>query len=66
MWHSAMQKGRFWHNQAPLSPVTSNLQTLKRGRALVLRIGDAEVEYDPRFRLYLQTKISNPHYRPGE
>lgn len=39
---------------------------MKRGRALVLKIGDAEVEYDPRFRLYLQTKISNPHYRPGK
>ncbi len=28
------------------------------------QIGDAEVEYDPNFRLYLQTKLSNPHYKP--
>lgn len=27
-------------------------------------IGDSEVEYDPNFRLYLQTKLSNPHYKP--
>ncbi|KAL4450636.1 hypothetical protein ABPG77_000992 [Micractinium sp. CCAP 211/92] len=46
-----------------LDPVIQK-RTMKRGRALVLKIGDAEVEYDPRFRLYLQTKISNPHYRP--
>lgn len=23
-----------------------------------------QVEYDPKFRLYLQTKLSNPHYKP--
>ncbi len=23
-----------------------------------------QVSYDPRFRLYLQTKLSNPHYKP--
>lgn len=39
-------------------------KTMKRGRSLVLKLGDAEVEYDPRFRLYLQTKLSNPHYKP--
>lgn len=39
-------------------------QVTKRGRNLVLKIGDTEVDYDPRFRLYLQTKLSNPHYKP--
>lgn len=29
----------------------------KHGRALVLKLGDQEVEYDPRFKLYLHTKI---------
>jgi hypothetical protein len=23
-----------------------------------------QVEYDSKFRLYLQTKLSNPHYKP--
>ena len=27
-------------------------------------IGDSEVEYDANFRLYLQTKLANPHYKP--
>jgi dynein heavy chain len=40
------------------------MQIVKRGRSLLLKIGDAEVEYDPRFRLFLQTKLSNPHYKP--
>lgn len=48
---------------AVLEPVIQK-KVVKRGRNLVLRIGDAEVEYDPRFRLYLQTKLSNPHYKP--
>lgn len=30
----------------------------------VVRIGDEEVEFDPRFRLILQTKLGNPHYKP--
>jgi dynein heavy chain len=28
------------------------------------QVGGEEVEYDPKFRLYLQTKLSNPHYKP--
>ena len=27
-------------------------------------MGDKEVHYDPRFRLILQTKLANPHYKP--
>lgn len=27
-------------------------------------MGDKEVDYDPNFRLYLNTKISNPRYGP--
>lgn len=30
----------------------------------MVKIGDNEVEYDVKFRLYLQTKLSNPHYKP--
>jgi dynein heavy chain, axonemal len=39
-------------------------QTMKRGQNLVIKIGDNEVDYDRNFRLYLQTKLSNPHYKP--
>jgi dynein heavy chain len=27
-------------------------------------MGGEDVEYDPNFRLYLQTKLANPHYKP--
>jgi dynein heavy chain len=35
---------------------------IKKGKAI--KIGDKEVEYNPNFRLILQTKLANPHYKP--
>jgi formate hydrogenlyase subunit 6/NADH:ubiquinone oxidoreductase subunit I len=38
---------------AVLDPVIGK-STVKRGKAVIMKIGDAEVEVDPKFRLYLQ------------
>ena len=38
--------------------------TIKRGSKQYIKLGDSEVEYSPDFRLYLHTKLSNPHYPP--
>ena len=38
--------------------------TIKKGRSLIIKLGDKEVDYDMGFQLYLQTKLSNPHYIP--
>lgn len=46
-----------------LDPVLSR-SIYKKGRSLYLKLGGEEVEYDPAFQLYLQTKLSNPHYKP--
>jgi hypothetical protein len=35
-----------------------------QGREFVM-LGDKEVDYDPNFRLYLNTKLSNPKYTPN-
>jgi dynein heavy chain len=48
---------------AVLDPVVGKT-TMRRGANLVVKIGDNEVDYDRNFRLYLQTKLSNPHYKP--
>merc|ERR1719482_1006958 len=48
---------------AVLNPVIGR-QTIKRGRNQVIKLGDKEVDYSPNFKLYLQTKLSNPHYPP--
>ena len=48
---------------AVLDPVIAR-QTIKRGRNLLIKLGEKEISYDPNFRLYLQSKRSNPHYSP--
>ncbi len=46
---------------AVLDPLLGR-NTIKKGKAI--KIGDREVEYHPSFRLILQTKLANPHYKP--
>ena len=38
--------------------------TYKKGRSLYVKMGDKDVEYHPNFKLFLHTKMSNPHYPP--
>ena len=47
--------------EAVLDPLLGR-NTIKKGRAI--RLGDKEIEYHPDFRLILQTKLANPHYKP--
>ncbi|XP_050446950.1 dynein beta chain, ciliary-like [Cataglyphis hispanica] len=47
--------------EAVLDPILGRV-LIKKGRAI--KVGDKEVDYDPRFRLILQTKLANPHYKP--
>jgi dynein heavy chain len=30
----------------------------------MIRLGETDVEYDPKFRLHITTKLPNPHYLP--
>ncbi|CAM9131888.1 unnamed protein product, partial [Ectocarpus fasciculatus] len=46
-----------------LDPVLSRA-IYKKGRNFFVRFAGEEVEYDNKFQLYLQTKLSNPHYKP--
>jgi len=48
---------------AVLEPVVAR-SIIKKGRNQILRLGDDEVDYNPSFRLFLQTKLGNPHYKP--
>lgn len=44
---------------ATLDPVLSRA-IYKKARNFYIRFGGEEVEYDDKFQLYLQTKLSNP------
>ena len=46
---------------AVLEPLLSRA-LIRKGRAI--KIGDKEVDFNPNFRLILQTKLANPHYKP--
>ncbi|XP_065175861.1 dynein axonemal heavy chain 2-like isoform X2 [Sycon ciliatum] len=46
-----------------LGPVL-NKSIIKQGGRYMIRLGDKEVEYNPDFKFYVTTKLSNPHYTP--
>jgi len=48
---------------ASLDPVLSKA-LYRKGKSLFIKIGEDDCEYDENFRLYLQTKLQNPHYKP--
>ena len=39
-------------------------QTFKQGNVNYLRLGDHTVEYSRDFKLYITTRLRNPHYLP--
>ena len=48
-----------------VEPVLDSLlgrQLIKKGTAV--KLGDKEVEYNPKFQLFLHSKMANPHYKP--
>jgi dynein heavy chain len=48
---------------AVLQPVVSR-NTIKRGNKRVVKVGDKEIIFRDKFKLFMQTKLSNPHYQP--
>jgi len=39
-------------------------QIFKKGAQLMLKLGDQDIPYNPDFKLYITTKLPNPHYLP--
>lgn len=35
-----------------------------KGRSKIIKLSDQEFDYDDRFRLYLTTRLANPHFSP--
>lgn len=46
-----------------LEPVLQRAN-FKQGGRLLIRLGDTDVDYDPSFKLFITTKLANPHYFP--
>jgi dynein heavy chain len=50
-----------------LDPVLDNVLNkalIKVGGLMCVKIGDREIEYHKDFKLYITTRIGNPHYTP--
>ncbi|CAE7410117.1 ODA11 [Symbiodinium natans] len=48
---------------AVIMPVVSR-NTIKRGNKKLVKLGDKEITLSNNFKLFMQTKLSNPHYPP--
>jgi len=46
-----------------LEPVLAK-NFIKKGNSIMIKLGDKELDYNPDFKLYITTKLSNPHYTP--
>lgn len=46
-----------------LDPLLSR-QFVKKGKMFTVKLGNEDVELSNSFKLYLQTKLINPHYKP--
>lgn len=46
-----------------LEPVLQKA-TFKNGSRVLIRLGDTDVDYDANFKLYMTSKMPNPHYLP--
>eukprot|EP01065_Artemidia_motanka_P030559 TRINITY_DN365_c0_g2_i2.p1 TRINITY_DN365_c0_g2~~TRINITY_DN365_c0_g2_i2.p1 ORF type:complete len:4684 (+),score=1932.48 TRINITY_DN365_c0_g2_i2:111-14162(+) len=46
-----------------LEPVLGRA-VIRKGSQKLIKLGDKEVSYDDNFRLFLQTRLNNPHYKP--
>ncbi|EDV25795.1 uncharacterized protein TRIADDRAFT_23475 [Trichoplax adhaerens] len=46
-----------------LSPIL-NKAIIRKGGQYFIRLADKEIDYNPEFKFYITTKLSNPHYSP--
>jgi len=46
-----------------LDPILEK-QIIRRGKSMLLKISDQEMDYDDKFRLYMTSRLANPHFSP--
>lgn len=47
-----------------LQPVLARNFIFGQGGRILMRFGDVDIDFDPNFKLYMTTKLTNPHYLP--
>jgi dynein heavy chain len=51
------------HIEPALEPVLQKA-IFKQGGRLLIHLGDSDIDYDPGFKLFMTSKLPNPHYLP--
>jgi dynein heavy chain len=46
-----------------LDPILEK-QIIIKGRAKLIKISDTDIDYDDKFRLYMTSRLANPHFSP--
>lgn len=46
-----------------LDPILEK-QIIVKGRKKQIKLGDTEIDYDDKFRLYMTSRMANPHFSP--
>jgi len=39
-------------------------QFIKKGRNFIIKLADQDLDYDPNFKLYMTSRLANPHFSP--
>lgn len=55
----------FMYSHIGFTCVHNQFCTVGSGNRQTITLGDKEVDYDPNFKLYLNTKLANPKYTPA-
>lgn len=53
--------------QETIDPILDNIlnkSLIQIGKNWCVKVGDDEIEYDQKFKLYITTRMPNPHYTP--
>lgn len=53
--------------QETIDPILDNIlnkSLIQVGKNWCVKVGDDEIEYDQKFKLYITTRMPNPHYTP--
>jgi len=46
-----------------LDPILEK-QIIIKGRSQLIKLADQDMDYDPKFRLYMTSRLANPHFSP--
>jgi dynein heavy chain, axonemal len=66
-WHALLANSAVQDILEEMDPVLEPVLAkafIKRGNQTLIKLGDKEIDFNPDFKLYITSKLQNPHYTP--